>query len=71
MNMPTGKAEQGHLRPGIQAYRGERGPDPATYVEMGVFNPVQPLRIGGHQVGQAEIQARQAKLDLAPMIMAR
>jgi hypothetical protein len=67
----SGKAEQGNLRPGIQAYRSERGPDTATYVEMGVFNPVQPLRIAGQQVGQAEIQTRQGELDLATMIMAR
>ena len=58
------------LRPGVQAYRAERGSDPATYVEMEVFNPVQPLRIEGYEVGQAEVQAGQAKLGMAPMIMA-
>jgi zinc protease len=31
---------------------------------MGVFNPVQSIKIRGQQVGQAKIQARQAKAML-------
>ena len=67
----SGQAEQGHLRADIEADRGERGPNPATDVEVIEFNPEQPFNIGGHQVGQAKIVPRQAELDLTPMIMAR
>jgi len=67
----SGKVNQGHFRPGIQADWGEGGPDPAADVEMKVFNPVQPLRERGQQLGQTEIQAWQTKLNLAAVIMAR
>jgi hypothetical protein len=55
-----GQFEQGDLGWGVEADGGEGGADASADVEVAGIDSIQPLRVGGPDVGHAEIAAGQA-----------